>query len=193
MFVLGLYNLLKEIFMRKLYLLIAFMVLACSVVMANDSVFFVNGNQLIPSENETDISVQKEVLTISLQDDGKTKVNVYYEFNNKSDKAKTVLMGFEANPPYNADCKYNAKGIHPYISNFSVNMNGKDVSYSNAVVELNTPQGFKPLDTKAWKTGEAFDESNGQMLDNGNLSINFAYAYYFKATFEPGLNKIVHG
>ena len=74
-----------------------------NTAMANDCVFFFKGNQLIPDDTEKDISVQKEILTISLQDDGYTTVNVYYEFFNKLDTDKTVVMGFEANPPYNTD------------------------------------------------------------------------------------------
>ena len=49
--------------------LTAIMCLVASVTMANDGVFFVNGNQLVPV-NEADISISKEVLTISIGDDG---------------------------------------------------------------------------------------------------------------------------
>ena len=59
------------------------------------------GNQLVPIQ-ETDISVAKEVLTISLCDDGYALIDVQYEFMNKG-RAKTVEMGFEASPPYNSD------------------------------------------------------------------------------------------
>lgn len=179
--------------MKKIFVLLYILICVASVASANDCVFFVRGNQLIPDDTENDISVQKEILTISLQDDGFTSVNVYYEFFNKLDNDKKVVMGFEANPPYNTDIQFNPKGIHPYIKSFSVKVNDQNVSYKNAVVPLNTPQGFKPFDLNEWKAaGEAFEESNGQMLVNGNLIESYAYAYYFDATFKPGVNKIVH-
>ncbi len=178
--------------MRKA-LLILTMVFISSLVMANDCVFFLSGNQLVPSEEEKDISVKKEILTISLQDNGFTKIDVYYELNNNSPTPKTVLMGFEANNPYNANEKFNPKGVHPFIHNFSVNMNGNVIPYSNAVVEYDIPEGFKPLDLKTWKAeGEIFEGSDYQMLQNGNQTKKYSYAYYFNATFEPGINRVIH-
>ena len=179
--------------MKKIFVLVYMLIGFVSAAMANDCVFFVKGNQLIPSEAENDISVQKEILTISLQDDGYTTVNVYYEFFNKLDSEKKVVMGFEANPPYNAGAEFNSKGVHPFIKSFMVNVNGQNIEYNNAIVPLTIPHGFKPLDLNEWKAeGEAFDESDGQMLVNGNLTERYAYAYYFDATFKPGVNKIVH-
>lgn len=179
--------------MKRIIILLFALVCIINTAMANDCVFFVKGNQLIPDDTEKDISVQKEILTISLQDDGYTTVNVYYEFFNKLDTDKTVVMGFEANPPYNTDAEFSPKGIHPYIRSFAVKMNDNEIQYKNAVVGLNASRALKPLDLKEWKaSGEAYEESNGQMLTNGNLEMNYAYAYYFDATFKPGLNKIVH-
>lgn len=179
--------------MKRIITVLLALICFSNVAIANDCVFFVKGNQLIPDDTENDISVQKEILTISLQDDGNTTVNVYYEFFNKLDKDKNITMGFEANPPYNADAKFSPKGIHPYIKSFSVKVNDEAVTYKNGIVPLNTPQGFKTLDLNEWKaSGEAYEESNGQMLVNGNLEQSFAYAYFFNATFKPGVNKIIH-
>ena len=136
--------------MRKCFLFIIAMILVNSSLVANDCVFYVNGNQLVPSDQESDISVKKEILTISLQDNGFTKVDVYYEFNNNSQKPKTVLMGFEADNPYNAEEPFNPKGVHPNIYNFTVNMNGSVLPYSDAIVESEIPEGFKPLDLNTW-------------------------------------------
>ena len=178
--------------MRKALFIIT-MVLFTSLAMANDCVFFATGNQLVPSEQEKDISVKKEILTISLQDNGLTKVDVYYELNNNSQNPKTVLMGFEADAPYNAEVTFNSKGIHPYIHNFSVNMNGNIIPFANAVVESEIPEGFKPLDLKTWKAeGQIYEDSAYQMLQNGDKSKKYSYAYYFKATFEPGINRLIH-
>lgn len=179
--------------MRKLIYLFILMIFFCKPSYANDCIFFVNGNQLVPSEQETDISVKKEILTISLQDNGFTKVDVYYEFENKDTKAKTVLMGFEANPPYNTDCKFNPRGVHPFINNFSVNMNGNVIPFSNAVVESEIPNGFNAIDLNTWKAeGEDFENSDGRLLQNGKDTKSYSYAYYFKATFEQGINRIIH-
>ena len=50
-------------------------------VRANDGVYYTRGSQLVPL-TETDISVRKEVLTISIMDNGFARVDVYYEFWN---------------------------------------------------------------------------------------------------------------
>lgn len=177
--------------MKKI--LVVFLIFVCSCVYGNDGVYFMNGNQLVPDHRESDISVKKEILTISLQDNGMTKVNVYYEFNNKRKTPKKIIMGFEANPPYNSNAKFSSKGIHPFISDFSVKMNGKVLPYSNAVVENMLPQGFKKLDLNSWKAeGSIFDDSCGTALQHGDKVKHFSYAYYFEAEFEPGINRVLH-
>lgn len=65
--------------------------------MANDASFYMSGNTLVPIK-ETDISVAKEILTITIGKDRYAKVDVYYEFYNPG-KAKTLTMAFEADPP----------------------------------------------------------------------------------------------
>ena len=128
----------KKIIRLSLLILLAFA--DAGTADANDGVYFAHGNQLIPV-HETDISVQKEMLTITLGDDGYAAVDVYYEFFNHG-KAKTVQMGFESMKPYNTTDELNPEGIHPYIKDFTVVMNGKPLSYHNAVVEpglLDTP------------------------------------------------------
>lgn len=143
---------------------------------ANDGVYFANGNHLEPI-HETDISVAKEVLTINLCDDGFARVDVDYEFFNHG-AAKTVQMGFEAMKPYNTEDKLNPAGIHPYIKDFTVTMNGQPLTYRNAVVEpqhLDTPYtGPKPGDD----CPEEFEQ--------------YAYAYCFNATFKEGINRVHH-
>ncbi|MBQ4223279.1 MAG: hypothetical protein II674_05545 [Prevotella sp.] len=71
---------------------------AAVTMQANDGVYYVNGNQLVPVR-ETDIAVVKEVLTISLCDDGYASVDVQYEFMNRG-KAKTHLaaVGMDVEP-----------------------------------------------------------------------------------------------
>ena len=61
--------------MRIIILSFLIACVALSTAWANDGVFFVNGNQLVPVQ-ETDIALTKEVLTISLCDDGYATVDV---------------------------------------------------------------------------------------------------------------------
>ena len=79
-----------------------------AVMWSNDGVVYVNGNQLVPI-NETEISIAKEVLTISIRDDGYADVDVLYELTNHG-KEKTVSMGFEAEAPYNVEAPFNKEG-----------------------------------------------------------------------------------
>lgn len=65
---------------RTVMVLTAFL-LTFIPVKANDSAYFTSGNQLIPL-GETNISVKKEILSITIGDDSYADVDVYYEFYN---------------------------------------------------------------------------------------------------------------
>lgn len=182
---------------------IIFVILTLVMVLAirgNDGVLFVSGNQLVPIL-ETDISITKEVLTISLCDDGYAKVDVQYVLNNHS-REKMVTMGFEASAPYNDDVAFSPQGIHPYINDFIVEMNGERLTYMNAVVktQYDTDCNFQPLNLQQWKSSNEVKMRDGEDLPNNSLLYNaerdslidFAYAYYFIARFKPGNNTIHH-
>jgi len=161
---------------------------------ANDGVYFTSGNQLVPTR-ESDIAIVKEVLTISLCDDGFARVDVQYEFMNPG-QPKTITMGFEASPPYNSGDIFNPKGVHPHIFDFTATLNGERLAYRNAVVaspgEKDTD--FEPVDLKKWKQNPELDENEGGGLyDAATDSIlQWAYSYCFTARFNSGLNKIHH-
>ena len=184
----------------KKWLLVAVVMMMTLTVGANDGVFFVNGNHLVPVQ-ETDIALTKEVLTISLCDDGYATVDVQYVLTNRG-KEKTVTMGFEAGAPYNDEVAFSPQGIHPYISDFTVVMNGEQLSYMNAVVKTkyNEACDFLPLNLDKWKSYDEVKMRNGEELPNNSLLYNteldslidFAYAYYFIARFKPGQNTIHH-
>ena len=131
--------------MRKL-LIVAFLFAVVPFGWANDGVLFVNGNHLVPVQ-ETDIELNREVLTISLGDDGYATVDVQYVLNNRGND-KTVTMGFEALAPYNDEVAFSPQGIHPYIHDFTVVMNGQKLAYMNAVVvsKYDDECDFQPLD-----------------------------------------------
>jgi len=100
---------------------------------ANDGAFRANGNQLIPMY-ETDISVQKEILTIHRIGARQAQITVYYEFFNPREE-KALEVGFEAfSPSGDADHTPDKDGGQPYISHFTVNLNGVAVPWHVAIV-----------------------------------------------------------
>ena len=175
-------------------------VFACFTAWGNDGVYYTRGTQLVPLV-ETSISVRKEVLTISIMDNGFARVDVYYEFWHPGKEVKRVLMGFEADPSYNDDYKFYPSGVHPHIKDFTVEMNGKVLPYKNAAcvapVTRAGMNGLERIDTSKryfvfdnnMLYEEGFDVEQG---DNYKEGIGFAYVYYFDADFEPGLNKVHH-
>ena len=112
--------------MKKVLLWIMFLSL---VLHANDGAYTLSGNQLIPI-NESNISIKKEVLTITRIDDeeGILDVKVEYTFFNPS-KSKTIVVGFEAAEPDGDVTTEPVNGGHPYMKSFSVEMNGKNIAY----------------------------------------------------------------
>lgn len=182
---------------RLLAVIVACLATAFIPTMANDGVYFTSGNHLIPLR-ETDISVQKEVLTIALQDDGMATVDVYYEFYNRGND-KQVLMGFEAMPPYNADAAFNPKGIHPFIHDFTIACNGQPIRHKNAVALIPEDKGAPVFDAVGARKDEWCFDAEGtdgieSMLYNAQLDslCSFAYVYYFDAQFQQGINRVHH-
>ena len=157
---------------------------------ANDGVFYVEGNHLIPI-NETDISVQKEVLTLNRAGD-KIQVTVYYEFFNPS-AAKEVLVGFEA------DAHGHAPSLtfpqHPSIGNFKVVMNGEALDYDIAHVEVHYENGRK-VKVSYVKDGRIEGMTLEQCMKEWDaIEADEAicdFVYHFNAHFRPGLNIIQH-
>lgn len=187
--------------MQHFRLCLAAFIAACLATLsasANDSEYFASGNQLVPME-ETDISVAKEILTIHLGDDGMADVDVYYEFRNDGPE-KHIIMGFEANAPYNTGSGINRNGIHPYIHSFSVNFNGEVLPYTNALYPSNIGPGARPFDLTKWKTTEEMEAmGRGDVVWEGSLynpaldsTRSYSYVYKFDATFRPGINVVHH-
>ena len=195
-------NHLNDRTMKRTIITYLFAILGISTLWANDGVFYARGNFLVPLQ-ETDISVAKEVLTITIGKDSMARVDVYYEFMNNS-TPKTVTMAFEADPPYNVGLPINRQGIHPFIKDFTVTMNHQKLSNRNALVtgrfafeDKNEKPEFTPLDMSKWKgIGEAPDSlvPYENALYNAELDsvIGYAYAYYFEAPFKQGLNIVHH-
>lgn len=166
---------------------------------ANDGVFYAAGNQLIPI-TETDISVKKEVLTINRVGDH-LEVTVYYEFFNPVGE-KELLVGFEAESPYNSDLDpIELFPNHPHIRNFKVVMNGEPLSYDIAHMTMgdynyrNEPSSHYVL-PPYYKNGKIQSWTRQQIRDTMATwhypGTPFDYVYHFKARFRPGLNIVQH-
>lgn len=148
---------------------------------ANDGAFFAKGNQLIPI-NETSISVKKEILTLKKVRDKFIEVTVYYEFYNPKEE-KEITVGFEAFSPDGDVDGAPKNGQHPYMRNFTVNMNGKNLAHQIAYVAdtlYNVNGKIKSIDLNKFEGSKS-----------GNY-VDFFYVYHFKAKFKKGINIIKH-
>lgn len=186
---------------KKIFCLIISALMACSqLAVANDGVYFTSGNFLIPIV-ETDISAAREILTITIGKDSFATVDVYYEFQNNGNP-KTVKMAFEAMSQYNDGTPLNRKGVHPFIQDFTVNMNGVPLVYNNGVVAFTRQNDelvsdHKPLDLSKWKSFDQLPDTmyvGDDALYNADLDsvVTYGYAYYFDAPFQTGLNIVHH-
>lgn len=157
----------------------------CIVTKANDGGFYIDGNQLIPMV-ETNISVKKEILSISrsIKNSNRAEIIVYYEFFNPGQE-KSMTVGFEAASPEGDAELQPDNGKHPYLHDFTVEMNSQFLPYNVAIVEdsLYYKNGvFKTLTKK---------EINASIDDCGECA-SFRYVYHFDAVFKKGLNIIKH-
>jgi YARHG domain len=143
---------------------------------ANDGVFRTNGNQLIPMY-ETDISVRKEILTIQRINPTQARITVYYEFFNPKQE-KTIEVGFEAFSPAGDVDGSADEGGQPYISHFTVNLNGAAVPWKVVIVK----------DSSYYREGKYKTLTVAQ----ANKVEGFFYVYHFRTMFHTGVNILQH-
>jgi hypothetical protein len=150
-------------------------------IYANDGAFFASGNQLIPI-NETKISIKKEILTLKKIRNQFLEVTVYYEFFNP-DEEKKIIVGFEAFSP-NGDVDGTPKnGHHPYMRDFTVELNDQILEYNVAYVS----------DSLYAENGKIKSLGIPKIDDNTNVNeVGFYYVYHFEANFKKGINVIKH-
>lgn len=165
------------------YIFLFFITITNSV--ANDGGFYIDGNQLIPML-ETDISVKKEILTInrSIKNPEQAEVIVYYEFYNPGEE-KTMTVGFEAASPSGDAQILPVNGKHPYLHEFTVEMNSRFLPYQIAIVG----------DSLYYKNGKFRTLTQQQIeadVDDCGECGAFRYVYHFDASFKKGLNIIKH-
>jgi hypothetical protein len=152
------------------------------VCFANDGSFRVSGNQLIPMY-ETDISVKKEILVIRRINRRQAEVDVYYEFYNPVGD-KELEVGFEALSPEGDVDPRPVNGRHPYITRFSVSMNGETVPYKVSIVD----------DSLYYRNGKYKSLTPEDVLKkfDRDEEIMVFYVYHFRVLFKKGINIIKH-
>ncbi len=166
--------------MRNLFPFL-YMLLLSFELKANDGAFYGSGNHLIPV-TETDISVTKEILTIKKIGQERIEVTVYYEFFNPKEE-KVLLVGFEAASPHGDVNTLPKNGLHPYMNDFTVNLNNQILAYEVACVNQSAYYKNSAITTMTPEEIEASAES---------LDVDFNYVYHFKARFQKGLNIVKH-
>lgn len=166
--------------MRKYFLTLMAITLTSSLF-ANDGAFYAKGNQLIPI-SETTISVKKEILQLKKVKNQYIEVSVYYEFFNPKE-AKEIIVGFEAFSPSGDVDGAPKNGRHPYMRDFTVNMNGSPLPHTIAYVSDTLYNQKGKIKTIDLRTFEGSKEGN---------AVDFFYVYHFKAKFKKGLNIIKH-
>jgi hypothetical protein len=168
--------------MRKLVLCFLFVTIYSIKSFANDGSYFASGNQLIPVF-ETDVAIKKEILTLKKIRNQFIEVTVYYEFYNPKDE-KEITVGFEAFSPQGDVDGRPKNGLHPYMRDFSVQLNGDMLKYNIAYV----------TDSTYAKNGIIKSKKLADVISNiqDENAVDFFYVYYFKAKFKKGLNVIKH-
>lgn len=157
------------------------LILLCLPGFANDGVFYAKGNHLIPV-HETDISVKKEILTLKKVRNQFIEVTVYYEFFNPKEE-KTITVGFEAFSPSGDADGTPLKGHHPYMRDFTVEMNNSMLKYNVAYVS-----------DSLYGTGgtvKSLPVPGPADIQDVN-AVDFYYVYHFAARFKKGINIIKH-
>ena len=187
----------------KTRIILFFLLLLAMFARANDGSYFFSGNQLVPIGN-TNVRIDKEILTIRLADDDYAYVDVDYTFFNLQE-AQTVKMGFEAVNEDTGDAGFfgmdDKHSGHPSVYDFTVEVNGKVQSYKNLMAyDLNEDKGQKApnldyVNFPASPDLEPYIERNGEKIpvgvgcDSVSGYRTKAYVYYFEAHFESGINR----
>ena len=167
--------------MRRLLVTIVF-ILPCVGAWANDGVYYTSGNHLIPYF-EKEIQLKKEILRLTRHRDF-IKVDVDYTFYNP-EQPKRIKVGFEAMASDGEAMGGYHNGAHPYLHDFTVNVNGRVLPFEIAHVRDTTYARHGVINGLTQK------EVN-QQLEDGYTTPDFFYVYHFDVDFQQGENKIRH-
>lgn len=166
--------------MNRVFLIIFFL-FTSYLAYTNDGVFRAEGNHLIPIQ-ETDIKIKREILTIKKNGIDYVDVSVYYEFFNPS-ADKTITVGFEAFAPSGDVDGTPVNGQHPFMRDFTVELNNTILAYKIAYVR----------DSSSYKNGKIKSlELNNLIKEIVENDPDFYYVYHFTANFKKGINIIKH-
>ena len=171
--------------MKVLFRFVLGILLSSAVSMANDGAYTMDGNHIVPT-TESDISIKKEILSIKRVGDDILDVTVEYTLLNPKD-AKSITVGFEAAAPNGGGIDGRPiNGGHPYMKQFSVELNGENIPYKVATVT--TDKYIK--DGKIISNDVTAIVKNAKEIDLDFLGIGFVY--YFNALFKKGENHLIH-
>ncbi len=171
--------------------MIAFLVCHPFFAFSNDGAYTMSGNHLIPI-NDKSISIKKEHLSIKriLEKKGDYfedyyEVNVYYEFFNPN-APKKLIVGFEAQSPSGGVGIAPVNRGHPYMSDFTVMMNGDVLDHDIAYVADSTYYNAGVV------RSVSLESFLNNIAENDEMFSDFYYVYHFNAFFKTGVNAIHH-
>ena len=155
--------------MKKTIIIFWTLILTISIY-GNDGVYLTRGGVIYPTK-ESKISLDKEILSFSVQDKI-CHVNILFEFNNPENIDKKLMIGFQA-PTAVGDVSDNISNTNQ-ISDFRILADGQILPYQ-----------LKAAECENCELKELKDFQFSQ-IEQGVL------VYLFELTFKPGINRISH-
>jgi len=155
--------------MKTIITTILTLILTISVY-GNDGVYLTRGGIIYPTK-ESKISLEREVLSFSVQDKI-CSVDILFEFNNTESTERTLMIGFQA-PTAVGDVSDEISNSNQ-IADFKILVNGQILPYRIKAAECEDCELKEPKD---------FHFSQGK---------RGVYVYLFELTFKPGINRINH-
>ena len=155
--------------MKTAIITILTLILTISVY-GNDGVYLTRGGVIYPTK-ESKISLDREVLSFSVQDNI-CRVDILFEFNNPENVERKLMIGFQA-PTAVGDVSDNISNTNQ-IADFKILANGQIIPYKLKAAECEDCELKEPKDFQF------------SQFEQG------VFVYLFELTFKPGINKINH-
>ncbi len=155
--------------MKKAIATILTLILTVSVY-GNDGIYLTRGGVIYPTK-ESKISLDREVLSFSVQDNV-CRVDILFEFNNPENIDRKLMVGFQA-PTAVGDVPDNISNSNQ-IAGFMILANGQILPYKLKAAECEGCGLKEPKDF------------HFSQIEQG------VFVYLFELTFKPGINKINH-
>jgi len=159
--------------MKRFLILSIYISVITVFVSGNDGRYFTRGGVIYPT-NESKISLDREILTFSVQE--KTcNVDILFEFNNPDNVDRKLLIGFQA-PTASGDISPEIYNINQ-ISDFKIISNGQLLPYT-----------VKAAERKNGEFGELKEPKDVRF----SIENHGVFVFLFDFTFKPGKNQINH-